>query len=282
MAKDENRDEDVISHFGGEWKVFNFLDDGQLEDIRRQFGAYVKPLPNGFLQGSPLAIADFGAGSGRWAHFLLPSAQQLWLVEPGIESFALLQERFGNKPNLKILNESVSKNSVPDACLDLAVCLGVLHHVPDTVQGIRDIYIKMKPGATFLCYLYYALENKPLAYRALWRFSNKVRLTISKLPYLPRRIVCELIAALIYFPLARISKLFTKVGISSKNVPLHHYENLTFYIMRNDAFDRFGTSLEQRFTKAQITTMIQEAGFDISTLVFSPEEPFWTFSVKKS
>lgn len=282
MSKDQNRDERVISHFGGEWKAFNFLDADQLEEVREQFLAYVRPLPDQVKQSSDLVIGDFGAGSGRWAHYLLPQAEELWLVEPGVESFALLADRFAKEKKVHLLNETVSKNSVPEDSLDLAVSLGVLHHIPDTERGIVDIYGKIKPGGYFLCYLYYALENKPLFYRFIWNVSNSLRLLISKLPYLPRRIICELIAAAIYLPFARLSKLLSKIGFDSRNIPLHHYQDLNFYVMRNDAFDRFGTSLEQRFTKDQIRNMVGSAGFDLSTLTFSDSEPYWTFSVKKA
>jgi hypothetical protein len=52
--------------------------------------------------------------------------------------------------------------------------------------------------------------------------------------------------------------------------------------MRNDALDRFGTSLEQRFTRDEITEMLDISGFDTGSLKFSMDEPFWTFAVKKS
>lgn len=281
MTKDYNRNDHVISHFSGEWKTFNYLDADQLEEVREQFGAYTRPLPKEVMGRSDLVIGDFGAGSGRWAHFLLNYAGQLWLVEPGIESFAILRERFNKNEKVHLLNETVSENSIPNESLDLAVSFGVLHHIPDTLRGIQDICKKMKPGGYFLCYLYYALENKPFIYRLIWRLSNRFRFFISKLPYAARRIVCELIAAVIYFPLARISKLLSKTGLNSQNIPLHHYQDMTFYVMRNDAYDRFGTSLEQRFTKEEITQMLGKAGFDLSTLIFSNDEPFWTFSVMK-
>lgn len=281
MSKDQNRDERVISHFGGEWKAFNYLDAGQLEELREQFSAYIRALPSEVKARADMSIADFGAGSGRWAHFFLDFAKELWLVEPGVESFALLEERFAKNEKVHIFNQSVSENSVPVESLDLAVSLGVLHHIPDTARGVQDIYEKMKPGGYFLCYLYYALEDKPSYYRMIWRVSNRLRFMISKLPYIPRRLVCELIALLIYFPLARASKVLRKVGVDPRNVPLHHYQDMTYYVMRNGAFDRFGTSLEQRFTKAQITEMVRGAGFDLSTLHFSEVEPFWTFSVQK-
>ena len=94
--------------------------------------------------------------------------------------------------------------------------------------------------------------------------------------------MCEIIAALVYLPLAKLSKLAEKVGLSSENIPLHHYKDMNFYVMRNDAYDRFGTSLEQRFTKSEISEFIAKSGFNLSTLKFSEVEPFWTFSVKKS
>ncbi len=46
MSKDQNRHERVISHFGGEWKAFNYLDAGQLEELREQFSAYIRVLPD--------------------------------------------------------------------------------------------------------------------------------------------------------------------------------------------------------------------------------------------
>jgi hypothetical protein len=43
--------------------------------------------------------------------------------------------------------------------------------------------------------------------------------------------------------------------------------------MRTDALDRFGTRLEQRFTKKQIRTMMQDAG--LAEISFSEENPYW-------
>ena len=57
---------------------------------------------------------------------------------------------------------------------------------------------------------------------------------------------------------------------------------MPFIMLQNDALDRFGTRLEQRFSKKEITEMLGNAGFDLSTLKFSDVEPFWTFSVKKT
>jgi hypothetical protein len=43
--------------------------------------------------------------------------------------------------------------------------------------------------------------------------------------------------------------------------------------MRTDALDRFGTRLEHRFTKSEITSMMLEAGLE--DIVFSDKDPYW-------
>jgi hypothetical protein len=104
---------------------------------------------------------------------------------------------------------------------------------------------------------------------------------ISRLPYALRKLIARVIAALIYLPLARTAKLLGSKGKNVSNFPLHHYANMPFVMLQNDALDRFGTRLEQRFSKKEITEMLGNAGFDLSTLKFSDVEPFWTFSVEK-
>jgi len=165
--------------------------------------------------------------------------------------------------------------------LDLAMSLGVLHHIPDTGLAIKEVSRRIKPGGVFLCYLYYNLENKPGYYKLIFKGVNAVRKVVSVLPQRIKQIVASTIAALIYWPLARFSKVLSKFRINTSNIPLHHYADMPFVMLANDALDRFGTTLEQRFSKAQITEMLRDADFDIPTLKFSDIEPFWTFSVKK-
>lgn len=97
-----------------------------------------------------------------------------------------------------------------------------------------------------------------------------------------RRLIAQIIASTIYLLLARTSKLLGSRGKDVSNFPSHHYADMPFMMLQNDAFDRFGTRLEQRFSKKEIIEMLDNAYFDLSTLKFSNSEPFWTFSVVKS
>jgi hypothetical protein len=61
--------------------------------------------------------------------------------------------------------------------------------------------------------------------------------------------------------------------LSVAGVPLAYYRNYSFYTMRTDARDRFGTPLEQRFSRLQIEDMMRRAG--LVSIRFSDAAPFW-------
>ena len=273
-----NKDNNVIRDFGDEWERFNFLDEKKLQSLKEQFDRYMTPLPDELRKREDLIIADFGAGTGRWSYFLKDFATKLYAVEPAEKAFRVLTSRFRDDSKVVLLHESVESNQIPEKSLDLAVSLGVLHHIADTQGAIQKVAEKIKPGGTFLGYLYYALENKPFLYRALWRLSDFIRKVISRLPKKFKLALADFIALTIYLPLATISRILEKFGISVDSVPLHHYKDLSFHVMRNDALDRFGTTLEMRFTKTEIEEMLIKVGFRKNSIVFSNQEPYWTFS----
>ena len=279
--KDQNLDQQVIDSFGHEWAAFDYAESETDEALDSQFLAYCSPIDLSQFNAKSSVAADFGAGSGRWASRLLPHFSLVYALEPSDGANKVLKNKFSKESRMKILQETVGVNSIPNESLDLAMSLGVLHHIPDTGLAIRDVATKIKSGGIFLCYLYYKLDNKPLYYRGLFWTSNSLRWVISRLPYAMRRLIARTIASLVYFPLARTAQLLEKRGKNISNFPLHHYANMPFVMLQNDALDRFGTRLEQRFSKKDITEMLGNAGFDLSTLKFSDVEPFWTFSVKK-
>jgi SAM-dependent methyltransferase len=278
---ESNHDGRVIRDFGNEWARYSWLNEIQLEKLRNQFIAYTYPIQNLLNERSKLVIADFGAGSGRWSYFFLPFSNKLYVLEPAKKAFEILEKRFPESTSLVLLNETITSNSIPENSLDLAVVLGVLHHLPSTEKALNSISEKLKTRGTVLGYIYYSLDNRPMYYKFIWRITDLLRKTIANLPEKLKFTVCEMIALFVYLPLARISLILSKMKVNIKHWPLSHYSNLTFEVMKNDALDRFGTRLEHRFSKEEIIKMLIAANFDKTTIVFSPNEPYWTFSAKK-
>jgi len=83
-------------------------------------------------------------------------------------------------------------------------------------------------------------------------------------------------------PFILLSRLLRFLGISKKirsKIPLHGYEGTSFYIIRNDSLDRFGTPLEQRFSKREIEMMMRDSG--LTDIVFGSGIPYWHAAGKK-
>jgi SAM-dependent methyltransferase len=276
-----NIDNEVVNHFGKEWAKYNYLDGIASEALDNQFEAYVQPIDLLKFDKQSSIAADFGAGSGRWTERLEPFFRKIYAVEPSPSAVNVMIEKFALVPKIEVLNEDVEENSIPEKSLDLAISLGVLHHIPDTSKAILDISQKIKHGGTFLCYLYYKVENKPIHYRVLFQIVNLFRFLISRLPHPIRMMLAKVIALFVYLPLARFSRFQMNRGRDISNIPLHHYAEMPLVMLENDALDRFGTRLEQRFNKEEIASMLIGANFDLSTLRYSDDEPFWTFAVQK-
>jgi ubiquinone/menaquinone biosynthesis C-methylase UbiE len=266
-----NLDPKVVSDFGKEWASFDQRDVPR-EELTKSFEDYFDVFPWDSLPADARGI-DVGCGSGRWAQFVAPRVRELHCIDPSTEALEVARKNLSNLPNCQFYCASVDSMPVADNSMDFGYSLGVLHHIPDTAAGIRDCVTKLKPGAPFLVYLYYAFDNRPAWFIALWKISDWIRRLVSALPYPAKYLTSQVIAATVYFPLSRIALILEKFGMNVENMPLSAYRDKSFYSQRTDALDRFGTRLEQRFTKVQIESMMRAAGLD--HIRFSNTGPFW-------
>jgi SAM-dependent methyltransferase len=266
-----NIDDKVVAGFGDEWTRFDQsgLPAAELEEVA---GSYFAIFPWDRVASWATGF-DLGCGSGRWAKFVAPRVGSLHCIDPSADALAVARGNLAGVTNVSFHLAGVDEIPLPDASQDFGYCLGVLHHVPDTAAGLREAVEKLKPGAPFLVYLYYAFDNRPAWFRAVWKTSDVVRRVVSKAPHPLRYAASQVLAVLVYLPFARLARLVEAAGARVDNLPLSAYRRRSFYVMRTDALDRFGTRLEQRFTRAQILDMMTGAG--LRDVVFSEALPFW-------
>ena len=253
----KNIDNQVVNDFGDEWTFFDQsrLNHEESDCIFRKYFSLVQ-LEERVSLGR---VADLGCGSGRWALHMSHYCDELIAIDPS-NSVEVARKILRDCENVEVIKSSIDELELPDNSFDFAYSLGVLHHVPDTAQGIASCVKKVKSGGKFLVYLYYAFDNKPWWFRSIWKSSELARSLISISPFVVKVILTFIIASLIYLPLSRISLLLSKLGLNVENIPLSAYKDNSFFTMRTDALDRFGTKLEQRFTKAEIKKMMESAG----------------------
>jgi SAM-dependent methyltransferase len=266
-----NLDEATVAGFGDEWARFDqsAADSGETQ---AQFEQYFSLFPWNSLPPDPVGF-DAGCGSGRWAKLVAKRVKALHCVDASVEALDVARRNCATETNCVFHHASVESLPFADGSMDFGYSLGVLHHVPDTAAGLRACVAKLKPGAPFLLYLYYALDNRPAWFRAVWRGSDVLRRTISRLPFPLRYGVSQFLAGTVYYPLARGAAALEALGVDVRQIPLSAYRHWTFYSMRTDALDRFGTRLEQRFTRKEIRDMMASAG--LSGISFRDSAPYW-------
>lgn len=266
-----NIDNKVVAGFGDEWARF---DQTALsaEELDQMFDNYFNIFPWDRLPSDAVGF-DLGCGSGRWAKLVAPRVGKLYLFDPSADALNVAKRNLAGASNCEFALASAGNIPLDNEQCDFGYSLGVLHHIPDTEAGLRECTSKLKHGAPFLLYLYYSFDNRPAWFRMIWRISNAVRRVISQLPHSLRYVLSQVLAATVYFPLARVAMILEKLGVNVSSFPLSQYRNNSFYVMRNDALDRFGTRLEKRFSRDEIGSMMERAGLE--NITFSSTS-FWT------
>ena len=266
-----NVDPATVRGFGEEWRKFDqsALPDDERATIWRQYFAI---FPWDELPDEAVGF-DLGCGSGRWATLVAPRVAELHCVDASPEALRVARGALDGSDNCVFHVAGVDALPFADGSMDFGYSLGVLHHVPDTQAALSAAVRPLKPGAPLLVYLYYAFDNRPPWYRALWRATDLLRRVVSRSPLGVKSAITAAIAATVYLPLARLARLAERAGRDTERLPLAFYRDRSFYTMRTDAFDRFATRLEQRFTARQVRAMMERAG--LRDVVMSPSAPYW-------
>ena len=273
MIKKNNIREKVIKDFGLEWQRFDQSDRYfKSSESKKIFNKYFDIFPFKKININSIGM-DLGCGSGRWAKYIAPKVKKLILVDPSKKALDIAKKNLYEINNVVFYCNDIDLLPVENNSLDFTYSLGVLHHLPDTQKAIKNISVKLKKNAPLLLYLYYSLDNRSFIYKFIWKITNIMRIIISNLPVKLKNIICDILALIIYFPLARLSLLLNLIKINYNFLPLSFYKDKSFYTMRTDCLDRFGTKLEKRFSLKEIKEMMENAGF--INIINSDKEPYW-------
>lgn len=264
-------DSETIDSFGEEWQRFYQFEAAELERIGQEYFDIVSEE----MLNKDSKVLDIGCGSGRWSKYVSSRAGFVEAIDPS-EAVLVATEVLKGVDNVRITQAGIDEIPFEDNSFDFAFCLGVLHHLPNTAEALKKCVDKVKPNGYFLTYLYYSLDNRGMAYRMIFKASNLIRQVVSRLPFRLKAVVCDVLAVILYMPFVVLGRVLSRIPLLKRVVPmlpLSYYRDKSFYIIRNDALDRFGTPLEKRYSKAEIQVMMEEAG--LTDIQFSKNAPYW-------
>jgi ubiquinone/menaquinone biosynthesis C-methylase UbiE len=275
-----NRDDIVIESFGEEWTKFDSFGEEEIQGIG---DVYFDLLKKENIDLKSCTAMDVGCGTGRWSYYLSKYVNHIEAVDPSKAVYSAIN-LLDNVDNVRVTKCDIENIPFEKKSFDVVYSLGVLHHIPDTQQAMKDAVDYVKDKGYFLVYLYYALDNRGFIFRSIFALSDIIRKVISKMPSALKKFICDIIAIIVYAPIVYTTRFIATIFPNSsfwKKIPLSAYAEkfISLQILRNDALDRFGTTLEQRFTKQQINEMMSNSG--LTEIKFYEGNVYWIAIGKK-
>jgi SAM-dependent methyltransferase len=256
---------DIQRSFGAEWLQFEEI----MPEHEGEFRQYFDGVDLQELSGA--RVCDLGCGMGRWSYFLKDSVRELVLVDFS-EAIFVARQNLRSADNAVFVMADVTQLPFRSDFADFAFCLGVLHHLPlNALQQVRQL---SRFAPRLLIYLYSALDSRPRFHRVLLGGVDAVRKTVSKVENPGFRTVFTWAATFgLYLPMIGLGALIRPLGLANK-VPLYEfYHGKSLNRIRQDVYDRFFTSIEQRFSRQEILEMTDT----FSTISVSDQLPLWHF-----
>lgn len=84
-------------------------------------------------------IADLGCGTGNASALLAPHAERIIAVDSSDAMLAAARDNLRAAQNINFLTGDLERLPLKDNSVDAAVCLLVLHHIPDPAQALKEM-----------------------------------------------------------------------------------------------------------------------------------------------
>jgi SAM-dependent methyltransferase len=240
--------------FGFEWRSFST----QVPAYRDNFEWYTEPL-----RGIPLRnslVLDAGCGMGRHTHHFLREGASVVALDASAAIDVAARNNDGSAA--LFLQADILHLPLKAESFDVACCLGVLHHIEDTEEGLRSLVRVTRPGGWVLVYLYHDPSEFGSWRGALLRLVSAARRITTRLPLGVLRALTWLLSVALFVAYIGPVKILSRISRRRfmLSLPLGLYVEYPFVVLWNDQFDRFSAPIEKRYRRAEATALMRGAG----------------------
>ena len=200
-----------------------------------------------------LRVADIGSGTGRIVNMLLDAGvKHVIAVEPSTAFFVLQENTAARRDRITYLHDTGDRLPA-GSDLDLAVSIGVLHHIPDPVPVVRAAYEALRPGGQIFVWMYGREGNETYL-----RLVEPLRGLTTKLPHSALMAVSSGLALLldVYIALGRFAALPMRDyvrGVLAKQP--RSVRKLIIYDQLNPAYAKY-------YERDEAEQLLKSAGFE--------------------
>jgi len=239
----DKHQQNTADSFAFEWK--NIYQENTYE--KNNFYHFLSPfIGEKDLRGK--VTVDIGCGSGRFTKWAAEAGTNISFATDlgdSVEVAYELTKKYGNVAVIQADIYYMPFNKI----IDIAYCIGVLHHLPQPKKGFLSLTKVLKEKGKMLIWVYSRRNNN----RALYIYEP--------LRYVCRMIPKPILFKLCYFPatVVHLWNLFCR-GLKLKNMPFGYYENFSFNMKLNDSFDVLATPKSNYYFSEEIEDWFGDGG----------------------
>ncbi|OGT33669.1 MAG: hypothetical protein A2W28_03075 [Gammaproteobacteria bacterium RBG_16_51_14] len=258
--------------FGYQWTTFvdNF---GYYKEI---FLGFVHP----FLKEKDFEnqlVLEVGCGSGRPASVAASFGAEVVGVDLS-EAVQTAQSLTEHYPLLHVVQGDVYALPFRPR-FDFVYSVGVLQHIPDPQKALASIAGVVTPGQSLVLWVYGVRE---LWYQPIiW-----IRKITTRLPFGILRVISITLAALSELFLLIPHRILSRIPFTKKlagKIPGRIYTRFPFRENVVGWFDRLGAPVTYYFSKIDVETMLDKAGFDDVQIIARPDaSASWVVKARRS
>ena len=228
--------------FGYEWSKFDKIQDADEEN----FLSYL------FLEPADFAgkdVVDAGCGNGRFSYWAAKyGAKSVLAFDASEEVVKVAKKNLKPFDNVKTVAVDIRWVAGKEMA-DIVMCIGVLHHLEDPEQVVKNLVGLLRPGGVLCIWVYSKSGNR-----------------LAKWVYEPIRKITRLLPKKLMYWLC----WFPAVGVEVCNrlrLPVfQQYRTFPFRTKWNDAFDVFATPLVKYCGEDEVRRWLDDAGLQDVTI----------------
>ena len=158
-------------------------------------------------------VLEVGSGAGRFTELLADNAQELYTLDAS-EAIDYNKKNNSKFSNTHFIQADLFNIPFEDNTFDYVICIGVIQHTPDTLNAIRNLWKKVKPGGTLI------FDHYQFTYRYYFGTTELFRFFIKRMENKKSIELCKRLVDL-FFPLYwSIRENTTLKRIFKKIIPL--------------------------------------------------------------
>jgi SAM-dependent methyltransferase len=174
-------------YFGYEWNIYREI----IPLHERQFEGWISPLQLDFFKGK--SVLDAGCGIGRnslWA--LRAGASKVLAFDYDQRTVSVARENLKAFQNCEVSYSSIY-DIAHDGEFDVAMCIGVLHHLHRPKEAVAKIVRSLARGGTLIFWVYAREGNE----RYLSFFDPLRKHVTSRIPHEATRMISKALTAML-------------------------------------------------------------------------------------